>query len=246
MLGRVDSLTPSRVMIAYNAFSQSLEAFSIKAPNSAWTSAHINMTEEPVQTSERQTVADGLASSDAAGNAFRADRSIAAALYAYSLITRAGTEHGAGSGLIVHRLVQDFAHRAMSEERRAQALREALEWVNAAFVGDPQDVRSWPVRMRSRSRDAQTRRRWPSRPRCWGLLFRTKARFAEAEPLHRRALAIDEASLGPEHPDVATGLNNLALLFNDTNRLAEAEPLLSSGAGNRRKELWPGPSQCGS
>ena len=26
----------------------------------------------------------------------------------------------------------------------------------------------------------------------------------------RRALAIDEKSFGPEHPDVATGLNNLA------------------------------------
>ena len=29
----------------------------------------------------------------------------------------------------------------MSEERRAQALREALQWVDGAFVGDPQDVR---------------------------------------------------------------------------------------------------------
>ena len=33
----------------------------------------------------------------------------------------------------------------MSEARRGEALREALEWVNAAFVGDPEDVRSWPV-----------------------------------------------------------------------------------------------------
>jgi len=41
----------------------------------------------------------------------------------------------------------------------------------------------------------------------------------------RRALAIDEASYGPTHPRVATGLNNLALLLQATNRLAEAEPL---------------------
>ena len=54
-------------------------------------------------------------------------------------------EDGGAPGFVVHRLVQDFARRAMSEERRTQALREALEWVNAAFVGDPQDVRSWPV-----------------------------------------------------------------------------------------------------
>ena len=30
---------------------------------------------------------------------------------------------------------------------------------------------------------------------------------------------------GPEHPRVATGLNNLAALLQGTNRLAEAEPL---------------------
>jgi hypothetical protein len=42
----------------------------------------------------------------------------------------------------------------------------------------------------------------------------------------RRALAIDEKSLGPDHPDVATHLNNLARLLQATNRLAEAEPLM--------------------
>ena len=38
-----------------------------------------------------------------------------------------------------------------------------------------------------------------------------------AEPLYRRALAIDEKSFGPEHPNVASGLNNLALLLRATN-----------------------------
>jgi hypothetical protein len=42
----------------------------------------------------------------------------------------------------------------------------------------------------------------------------------EAEPLYRRALAIDEASYGPDHPEVATDLNNLAGLMWDTNRLS--------------------------
>ena len=50
-------------------------------------------------------------------------------------------------------------------------------------------------------------------------------RLAEAEPLIRRALAIDEQSFGPAHPNVAIHLNNLATLLQDTNRLAEAEPL---------------------
>ncbi|MFI5457438.1 MAG: tetratricopeptide repeat protein [Isosphaerales bacterium] len=56
-------------------------------------------------------------------------------------------------------------------------------------------------------------------------LLQATNRLAEAEPLHRRALAIKEASYGPDHPDVATALNNLALLLKATNRLAEAESL---------------------
>ena len=42
----------------------------------------------------------------------------------------------------------------------------------------------------------------------------------------RRALAIDEASYGAEHPNVARDLNNLAQLLQATHRLAEAEPLM--------------------
>ena len=37
-----------------------------------------------------------------------------------------------------------------------------------------------------------------------------QGRYAEAEPLYRRSLAILEKALGPEHPDVGTALNNLA------------------------------------
>ena len=50
-------------------------------------------------------------------------------------------------------------------------------------------------------------------------------RLADAEPLMRRALAIDEQSYGPDHPHVAIDLNNLAALLQATNRLADAEPL---------------------
>jgi hypothetical protein len=59
-----------------------------------------------------------------------------------------------------------------------------------------------------------------------GLLLFGKALHAEAEPLMRRALAIDEQSFGAAHPNVARDLNNLAQLLQATNRLAEAEPLM--------------------
>jgi hypothetical protein len=40
-------------------------------------------------------------------------------------------------------------------------------------------------------------------------LLQATNRLAEAEPLVRRALAITEASYGPDHPKVAICLNNL-------------------------------------
>ena len=60
----------------------------------------------------------------------------------------------------------------------------------------------------------------------FGLWLFYQARYNPAEPLLRRSLSISEKSNGPEHPEVARDLNNLASLFQATNRLEEAEPLM--------------------
>jgi hypothetical protein len=57
-------------------------------------------------------------------------------------------------------------------------------------------------------------------------LLKATNRLGDAEPMMRRALAIDEKSFGDEHPNVAIRLNNLAQLLRATNRLGEAEPLM--------------------
>ncbi len=44
------------------------------------------------------------------------------------------------------------------------------------------------------------------------LLYYAQGKYTQAEPLYQRALVIYERALGPEHPNVATGLNNLAEL----------------------------------
>ena len=190
----------------------------------------------------------------------------AAGLYAYSLVSAVTAEDGGAPGFVVHRLVQDFARRAMSDERRAQALREALEWVNRAFVGDPEDVRSWPVldplaphalavarhadaagiaeptarlfnqlgilfkakadyarpnrlcaaRLRStRGATARIIPRWRSASTISRNCFRSTNRLVEAEPLMRRALAIDETGYGPDHSSVAIRVANLAGLLRE-------------------------------
>ena len=71
-------------------------------------------------------------------------------------------------------------------------------------------------------------------------LLQDTNRLAEAEPLMRRALAIDEKSYGPDHPNVAIHLNNLAQLLQDTNRLDEAQPLMRRALAIFEKSLGAG------
>jgi len=63
--------------------------------------------------------------------------------------------------------------------------------------------------------------------------------YAAAEPLSRRALAIDEKVLGPDHPEVATALGNLASLLQDKGDYAGAEPLFRRALAIDEKKLGP-------
>ena len=68
-----------------------------------------------------------------------------------------------------------------------------------------------------------------------GLALYSSGKYADAEPLLRRALAIRELALGPEHPDLALSLNSLALLFHARGEYAKAEPLYRGSLAIREK-----------
>ncbi len=68
-----------------------------------------------------------------------------------------------------------------------------------------------------------------------GVLYKTQGRYAEAEPLLKRALAIREKTLGPEHPRVATTLENYAALLRKTGRTTEAAKLEARAKAIRAK-----------
>ena len=73
------------------------------------------------------------------------------------------------------------------------------------------------------------------------LLYDNQGKYAEAEPLYQRSLAIWEKALGPEHPNVAASLNNLAFLYNNQGKYAEAEPLHKRALAImevRAKAIW--------
>jgi tetratricopeptide (TPR) repeat protein len=164
-------------------------------------------------------------------------------LAAYSLATRDPEE----PRFLVHGLVQDVTRRS-HDAAAQQRVTEVLGWVNTAFDGDPEDVRSWP-RLDPLAPHAQNVTHHADaagivEPTArlmsqLGMLFHCKSLHAQAEPLYRRSLAIDEAIWGPHHPTVSIRLNNLALLLQETNRLAEAEPLYRRALTISEKSFGP-------
>src|SRR5215510_6471809 len=56
-------------------------------------------------------------------------------------------------------------------------------------------------------------------------LYAAQARYAEAEPLYKRSIEIQEKTLGSDHPDTAPVINNLATLYTRQGLYAKAEPL---------------------
>lgn len=63
--------------------------------------------------------------------------------------------------------------------------------------------------------------------------------YAGAEPLVRRALAIDQKALGPDHPNVAAVLNTLAVLLQTKGDYAGAELLYRRALAINEKAFGP-------
>jgi tetratricopeptide (TPR) repeat protein len=194
----------------------------------AWVTT-VNALTEPART--LLNALSWLASDPIPAFVFESEQSAVAELADYSMIKWDGK-----SGTIqVHRLVQEITRSRLGDESRRATIEAALAAVNAAAPTDSDDVRTWPVwdplRPHVSALVAHADQHAITDPTtrliaCLASLLHTKALHAEAEPLYRRALEIDEQSYGPGHPKVATRLNNLAQLLKATNRLEEAEPLM--------------------
>jgi tetratricopeptide (TPR) repeat protein len=66
-------------------------------------------------------------------------------------------------------------------------------------------------------------------------LYYTQGKYAQAEPLYQRSLAIREKALGLDHPDVATSLERMALLYGKIGREVQAEALKARAESIRAK-----------
>jgi Tetratricopeptide repeat len=135
----------------------------------------------------------------------------------------------------IHRLVQDVTRNRLDKTLAQQTLNEGLSWIDTAFTGSPTNINDWPVlepliphilSLLEYTKTHETGNGFTRLMNDAALLFFTKAQYATAEQLMRRALEIDEHSFGSNHPNVAIRLNNLAQLLQTTNGLEEAEPLM--------------------
>ena len=70
-------------------------------------------------------------------------------------------------------------------------------------------------------------------------LYYEQGKYARAEPLHKRSLAIRKKAFGPDHPDVATSLGWLATLYQAQGKYARAEPLFERALAILEKALGP-------
>jgi tetratricopeptide (TPR) repeat protein len=170
------------------------------------------------------------------------DRAIAA-LRAFGLIDRESIPDERDPSITtdtirLHRIVREVAaeHRAgVAREAVRQVLIEAMAAVYPRSVVD--ELHAWP---RARRLDALALdlvgadAMLPKGSEAAASVLMDQlasyrvavlGTFVQAEPLLRRALAIDEASFGSDHPRVAQSLNNLAYVLRQINRLGEAEQL---------------------
>lgn len=134
----------------------------------------------------------------------------------------------------VHRLVQAVVRADMHPETQRLWAERVVRAVNRAFPEVRRLLSTWAV----------CERFFPQAYACaelinqWSFEFleaarllneaslylKERGRYADAESLCEAALAIRKNALGPEHPDVATSLHNLASLYRIQGQYDKAEP----------------------
>ena len=152
-----------------------------------------------------------------------------AGLVRYSLI------EATNETLSLHRLVQLVTRDRMLPQAKKTWVTAVAKLMAQAFPFESNDVRFWPaceallthaLAVAEHAQECGVALAQVSLLlNQTGIYLKSRAQYAKAEPLYRRALEIKEKISGPDHPDVATGLNNLAGLLRDQGQYAKAEPL---------------------
>ena len=165
-----------------------------------------------------------------------------ARLLAYSLVSR-----NEDAMLSVHRLVQVILKDNMNQAMQNNWAQRTITVVNAAFP--TVEVETWQQCERYLSQalkcaalvdeyafDSSEAARLLHQT---ALYLDDHARYEEAEPLYKQALTIREQMLGPNDPDTADNLNDLAGVYRNQGKYEEAKVLLERALAIREQVLGP-------
>src|SRR5690242_11278511 len=72
-----------------------------------------------------------------------------------------------------------------------------------------------------------------------GISQYSKGEYERAVASIKKSLAVAEKEYGPDHPETATSLNNLAELYRERNQFSQANPLYKRALAIREKSLGP-------
>jgi tetratricopeptide (TPR) repeat protein len=130
----------------------------------------------------------------------------------------------------LHRLLAAFV-RAVVRDGEAQAAVEDVLLVEAERLigaGYPGPLLAVHPHLRAVTEAAQRREdiQTARLNMALGTALYLLGDYADAQFLDERALALYEQVVGPDHPDIALSLNNLAMLYRAQGRYGAAEPLL--------------------
>jgi tetratricopeptide (TPR) repeat protein len=162
------------------------------------------------------------------------------ALLTYSLLRRS-PDHS----LTVHRLMQVVLKHGMKKNAQRRWAERAVRAVNHAFPVVKYE--NWlrcqqfiPHVLVCKELIEQWDMTLPEAAQLLdeaGYYLTESAQYEQAEPLLQHALDIRERALGPDHPNTATSLNNLAALYWAQGKFEQAEPLQERSLAITEKSL---------
>ena len=137
--------------------------------------------------------------------------------------------------LSIHRLVQAVIRHAMNEEAVKLWAGVAVHVVNVSFPLESDDVRTWPQCLPLISHASTTLSHAETIQftsdktvrllNQLGVYLYARAEYEQARRMYERAIAVDEVTLDPDHPDVAIRLNNLGSVLREQGDLEGAKAL---------------------
>jgi tetratricopeptide (TPR) repeat protein len=147
----------------------------------------------------------------------------------------------------LHRLVQEVVQTRLDEPSQKLWAERVVEALNTAFSNV--EFKNWPLCERLLPHTKQAARiiqQWQVVSQSAALLLnkagfysKQRGQYKDAEPLYQQALPIYQRALGPDHPYVATVLNNLAELYREQGKLDATETLLKQSLAIRQQALGP-------